>query len=79
MLTVALTQNLPALQREMQQLKGSSPELKDLSLLHWVDAQETMLVTFGEVQSGKRSGVVKRQYWIRQGQQWKLFYEGVTG
>jgi murein L,D-transpeptidase YafK len=72
-------QSLPALQREMQQLKGSSLELKDLSLLHWVDAQETMLVTFGEVQSGKRSGVVKRQYWIRQGQQWKLFYEGVTG
>lgn len=72
-------QSLPALQREMQQLKGSSLELKDLSLLHWVDAQETMLVTFGEVQSGKRSGVVKRQYWIRHGQQWKLFYEGVTG
>jgi hypothetical protein len=31
------------------------------------------------VASGARSGATKRQYWVRQGQQWKIFYEGVTG
>jgi hypothetical protein len=51
-------------------------ELKDLSLLRWIDATDTMIVTFGEVPVGSRTGPVKRQYWARQGDQWKIFFEG---
>ena len=38
-----------------------------------------MVVTFGEVAQGTRSGPIKRQYWLRQGGQWKIFFEGVIG
>ena len=54
-------------------------QLKDLSVLRWTDTADTMVVTFGEVADGARTGTSKRQYWVRQGQQWKIFYEGVTG
>ncbi|GAB3362417.1 hypothetical protein GCM10027395_24580 [Giesbergeria sinuosa] len=52
-------------------------ELKDKSYLHWRDSSETMVVTFGEVAKGERSGTTRRQYWKRQGDQWQIFYEGV--
>ena len=32
-----------------------------------------------EVVAGTRTGVVKRQYWVRRGTQWKIFFEGVLG
>jgi hypothetical protein len=35
-----------------------------------------MVVTFGEVPQGTRSGWTKRQYWVRNSEQWKIFYEG---
>lgn len=73
-----LTQWLPTLKREVAASQGLTLEMKDLSLLHWSDANETMVVTFGEVATGKRSGLTKRQYWSRHGQQWKIFYEGVV-
>ena len=38
-----------------------------------------MVVTFGEVADGSRTGPTKRQYWVRQGNQWKIFFEGVIG
>jgi L,D-transpeptidase YnhG len=38
-----------------------------------------MVVTFGEVAAGAKTGSIKRQYWIRQGNQWKIFYEGSNG
>jgi hypothetical protein len=50
-----------------------------LSLLHWVDTEETMVVTFGEVAPGERTGVTRRQYWVNQTGEWKIFYEGVNG
>ena len=37
------------------------------------------LAYFGEVVAGTRTGVVKRQYWVRRGTQWKIFFEGVLG
>jgi hypothetical protein len=58
---------------------GRSVQLKDLSYLRWTDSADTMVVTFGEVLSGSRTGPVRRQYWIRQGSQWKIFFEGVVG
>jgi hypothetical protein len=69
----------PVLRTEQAHIKGRSIELKDLSLLRWIDATETMIVTFGEVPSGSRTGPVKRQYWARQGSQWKIFFEGTIG
>ena len=45
----------------------------------WTDAADTMVVTFGEVVDGSRTGTMKRQYWVRQGPQWKIFFEGVIG
>lgn len=73
-----LTQWLPTLKREVAATQGLTLQMKDLSLLHWTDANETMVVTFGEVATGRRSGLSKRQYWSREGQQWKIFYEGVV-
>ena len=78
---IDLNQWRSTLQREVRQLNGRSLQLKELSYLHWhSDASEdTMVVTFGEVAQGTRSGPIKRQYWLRQGGQWKIFFEGVIG
>ena len=72
-----LDQWTPRLKAEMSQIVGRSVQLKDLSLLRWNDSAETMVVTFGEVADGTRTGWTKRQYWIRQDKQWKIFFEGV--
>ena len=72
-----LDQWTPRLKAEMSQMVGRSVQLKDLSLLRWNDSAETMVVTFGEVADGTRTGWTKRQYWIRQDKQWKIFFEGV--
>jgi murein L,D-transpeptidase YafK len=67
---------LPTLEREVNSLQMQTIEVKDLSLLHWVDSNETMVVTFGEVIVGQRSGLTKRQYWQKSSSGWKIFYEG---
>lgn len=72
-----LEQWTPALRQEVERLQGRPIQLKDLSYLHWSDTAETMVVTFGEVIEGMRTGITKRQYWIRQGIQWQIFFEGV--
>ncbi|WP_298928863.1 L,D-transpeptidase family protein [uncultured Ramlibacter sp.] len=69
----------PALRSELDKARGRDIQLKDVSYLHWTDSADTMVVTFGEVPEGARSGPVKRQYWLRQGTQWKIFFEGVIG
>ncbi len=70
----------PVLQREVHKLQGRNFALKDLSYLRWSDSADTMVVTFGEVAEGARTGPVKRQYWLRQGGgAWKIFFEGVIG
>jgi L,D-transpeptidase YnhG len=51
-------------------------ELKDVSMLHWKDRDDTMVVTFGEVAMGQSRGVSRRQYWTRESGQWKIFSEG---
>jgi L,D-transpeptidase YnhG len=72
-----LNQWLPTLKTEMAKTRGRTIQLKDVTYLHWKDTQETMVVTFGEVAEGLRAGLTKRQYWVKQGSQWKIFYEGV--
>lgn len=74
-----LSEWTPALRSQMDKVRGRAIQFKDLSLLRWTDAADTMVVTFGEVADGKRSGPTKRQYWGRQGNQWKIFFEGVIG
>jgi L,D-transpeptidase YnhG len=64
------------LRAELNRAQGHEIELKDLSLLRWTDSADTMVVTFGEVLMGKRTGWTKRQYWTRQSGQWKIFFEG---
>lgn len=59
--------------------RGRAIQLKDLSLLRWTDATDTMVVTFGKVTDGTRTGPTKRQYWARQGNQWTIFFKGVIG
>ena len=74
-----LEQWAPALRAEVEKRRGKPIQLKDLSMLRWKDAADTMVVTFGEVNDGSRTGPVKRQYWIHEGNEWKIFFEGVIG
>lgn len=69
----------PLLKEELGRLGGRDLQLKDVSFLRWTDNAETMVVTFGEVAAGARTGSVRRQYWVRHGPQWKIFFEGVIG
>lgn len=72
-----LSQWTPTLMAEISENKGRAIQLKDLSYLHWSDTSDTMVVTFGEVADGTRTGWTKRQYWSRVGNQWKIFFEGL--
>ena len=67
------------MQAELKKAGGRSAQLKDVSYLRWKDTSDTMVVTFAELNRGSAVGVVKRQYWTRQGNQWKIFFEGVIG
>ena len=71
-----LTQWTPTLKTEISKVQGRTVQLKDVSYLRWTDAADTMVVTFGEVADGTKTGWTKRQYWMRQGTQWKIFFEG---
>ena len=66
----------PRVENEVRSKGSRELQIKDLSLLQWRDQDETMVVTFGEVAEGARRGTTKRQYWIRENAQWKIFYEG---
>ena len=74
-----IEQSAPLMKVELSRMRGKDVQLKDLSVLRWTDSADTMVVTFGEVPAGARTGPVKRQYWVRQGPQWKIFFEGVIG
>jgi murein L,D-transpeptidase YafK len=67
----------PTLQGEVQRLGKRELQLKDVSYMRWTDSTDTMVVTFGELVKGAKTGLTKRQYWTRQGNQWKIFFEGV--
>lgn len=75
----SLSEWTPSLRSELDKVRGHGIQLKDVSYLRWTDAADTMVVTFGEVTDGTRSGPTKRQYWVREGKQWKIFFEGVIG
>jgi len=54
-------------------------EIKELSVLSWNDGRDVLVVTFGEVPAGARTGHMVRQYWAREGSEWKILFEGVIG
>lgn len=74
-----LTQWRQLIERDIQQVRGRDLQLKDVSILGWRDQSDVLVVTFGEVAEGQRTGAVKRQYWGKEGGLWKIFYEGVIG
>ena len=74
---MSLPEWTPLLRNDLKKAKGREIVLKDLSMLHWSDSGETMVVTFGEVLAGRLTGQMKRQYWSLQSKQWKIFFEGV--
>jgi L,D-transpeptidase YnhG len=71
-----LAQWWPRVENEALSSGARELQLKDVSLLHWRDREDTMVVTFGEVALGQSRGVTKRQYWMRERDQWKIFFEG---
>ncbi|APW44730.1 hypothetical protein RS694_06530 [Rhodoferax saidenbachensis] len=74
-----LAQFAQGLRTELQKLGGRAVQLRDLSLIRWTDEAEILVVTFGEVVMGERSGRTVRQYWQRRANVWKIIYEGVAG
>ena len=72
-----LEQYTPQIRAELKASKGRTIELKDLSYLQWTDSAETMVTTFGEVVAGRRTGIHKRQYWVRTAKDGQIFFEGV--
>ena len=67
------------LSREISNSGKRAVEVKDLAILNSAEHNDLLVVTFGEVVQGQRGGVVKRQYWGKEGGLWKIFYEGVIG
>jgi murein L,D-transpeptidase YafK len=67
------------LERDVQVQRGKMLQLKDLAILGWKDKSDILVVTFGEVSEGQRTGAVKRQYWGKEGGLWKIFFEGTIG
>ncbi|MDP2418885.1 MAG: L,D-transpeptidase [Hydrogenophaga sp.] len=71
-----LAQWWPRMEGEIRTNSQRELQLKDVSMLRWRDTEDTMVVTFGEVAAGQTRGVTKRQYWMRESDQWKIFFEG---
>ena len=74
-----LSQWLPELKAETAKARSRQLQIKDLTLLSWVDTEEVMVVTFSELGRGAASGPLKRQYWVKIDKKWKIFFEGVIG
>lgn len=74
-----ITQWRKTLADELESLPKNGVEMKDLAILGWKDRTDVLVVTFGELDAGQRTGAVKRQYWAKENGQWKIFFEGVIG
>ncbi|HET7792456.1 MAG TPA: L,D-transpeptidase family protein [Rhizobacter sp.] len=74
-----LAQWTKVLDKEAKAANGRASELKELSILSWRDTSDVLVVTFGEVLHGQLTGPMRRQYWGKEGGQWKIFFEGVIG
>jgi hypothetical protein len=61
--------------QDFARARGRDIQLKNVSHVQWLEGADTMVVSFGEVVKGERRGSLKRQYWIRQGESWKILSE----
>ena len=50
--------------------------VNNLSVLAWRDEDEVMIVTYTEAARREPQGRLKRQYWLRQGGDWSIIFEG---
>jgi murein L,D-transpeptidase YafK len=66
------------LQKDMSHKASKRLAYDNVSLLRWADHEEVMMVTFDE-SPHQGAAVTKRQYWIRQANHWKIFFEGIIG
>ncbi|WP_081699911.1 L,D-transpeptidase family protein [Candidatus Symbiobacter mobilis] len=64
----------PATTRQTDKLLPRAP--RALSLLRWVDPEETMIVTLEEPSA--KDSIFRRQYWARQGRQWFIIHESIV-
>lgn len=65
-----------SLSQEIKANAGRAIELKEISFFHWVDKDEVMVANFDEMVDGQKKGQRKRQYWIKEKDKWKIFFEG---
>jgi murein L,D-transpeptidase YafK len=57
---------------------GAAPIINSLSVLAWRDEDEVMIVTYTEAAKREPQGRLKRQYWLRQGGDWSIIFEGAV-
>ncbi len=63
-----------------QSLAMKDRGLSDVSIIAWRDRYDILVITFTETQptsTDKNKKSTRRQYWVLEGGQWKIFYEGV--
>ena len=60
----------------VRQQKNQDFDANNYSILRWKDSSDTIIVTYSEIQNQSRVGKSKRQYWTRDGSQWRIFFEG---
>lgn len=60
---------------------GGAPKvIGSLSAVRWKDQRELMVVTFSEASSPTASDQrTRRQYWVKEGRDWHIFYERLLG
>jgi murein L,D-transpeptidase YafK len=61
---------------ERSRSASATPVINSLSVLAWRDEDEVMIVTYTEAAKREPQGRVKRQYWLRQGGDWSIIFEG---
>jgi hypothetical protein len=68
----------PRLAQTLSMQRNAKP-LDVISVLHWNDGEETMVVTMSDPNvRDKRQAVFLRTYWQKEAGQWKLVFEGPT-
>ena len=63
-------------QRDERSRSAAAVSVNNLSVLAWHDEDEVMIVTYTEAAKREPQGRLKRQYWLRQGSDWSIIFEG---
>jgi murein L,D-transpeptidase YafK len=63
-------------QRDERSRSSAAVSVNNLSVLAWRDEDEVMIVTYTEGAKREAQGRLKRQYWLRQGGDWTIIFEG---